>query len=195
LEKNVQKKHSHRVRLGFIGQVLPRKGVHVFLRAFGMYDWRGEAELHLYGDAMVKPEYWQELQNIEYSNPDAVYFHGVFPHQNLGKIFANLDVLVVPSLWHENNPRVIQEAFACGTPVIASNVGGIVEYVQHNVNGLLFQRGDSDDLRFQMNRVVKEPALLTRLRSHIPKVKSIGEEVKEFEMIYRELLSQEEVAV
>ena len=69
-------------------------------------------------------------------------------------MLSQIDILVVPSRWHENNPRVIQEAFASKTPVIAANVGGIVEFMQHEFNGLLFERNDVADLARQLRLVI-----------------------------------------
>ena len=182
--RGYQKQPGERVRFGYIGQIIPTKGVHTLLEAFGSLDLDGQAELHLYGP-QSDPAYWEQLQGIPNRNADLTFFHGAFPHERLGEVFAGLDVLVVPSEWHENNPRVIQEAFASGTPVIASDVGGIAEYVQHGVNGLLFRRGESSDLRAQMQHLVANPAKIRELGAHVPKVKTIQEEMDEFEVIYQ----------
>jgi glycosyltransferase involved in cell wall biosynthesis len=84
---------------------------------------------------------------------------------------------------------VIQEAFAAKIPVITTNLGGMAEAVTHEVNGLLFERGDASDLARQMKRVVDEPGLLERLRAGIPEVKSVRAEVEELEKIYFNLLA------
>jgi glycosyltransferase involved in cell wall biosynthesis len=120
----------------------------------------------------------------------AIKFNGAFPHEHLGEILSQIDVLVVPSQWHENNPRVIQEAFASKTPVIASNVNGISEFIQHEINGLLFERNDVADLAHQLRRVITEPDLLEHLRAGIPRVKCIEEEVEELMEIYGELINR-----
>jgi len=182
-----EKQPGERLRFGYIGQMIPTKGVHTLLEAFGQLELNGQAELHLYGP-QSDSAYWQQLQHIENHNADLTFFHGAFRHEQLGEVLANLDVLVVPSEWHENNPRVIQEAFASKTPVIASDVGGIAEYVQHGINGLLFRRGDSRDLRAQMQLLVANPAKIRELSIHIPKVKTIQEEMDEFCQLYEQLL-------
>ena len=74
--------------------------------------------------------------------------------ESAGACSPRLDVLVVPSIWIENSPFVIKEAFAAGVPVVASNLGGMAELVQDGRNGLLFTAGDSADLR----RVLSEAA-------------------------------------
>lgn len=194
LDNQTRKIPGKHVRFGYIGQIIFTKGVHVLLTAFGGSDWGGKAELHLFGNTEIEPGYWQKLQRIDNRNPDAVSFHGSFPHEKLAEILAGLDVLVVPSLWHENNPRVIHEAFASKVPVIASNVGGIAEYVQHGVNGYLFQRGDSADLSAQIQQIVDNPAKIQHLVANLPVVKSIQEEMDELESIYRELLHRPEAS-
>lgn len=54
--------------------------------------------------------------------------------------------LVIPSIWYENFPRTIVEAFGCGLPVIASRIGALADIVQDGVTGLLFNPGDAEDL-------------------------------------------------
>jgi glycosyltransferase involved in cell wall biosynthesis len=104
-------------------------------------------------------------------------------------VLSEIDVIVVPSLWYENAPLVIQEAFATKTPVITTNLGGMAEAVDHGINGLLFERGDVADLARQLRRIVNEPELLDGLRAHIPTVKTIDEEVTELEANYRDLIA------
>ena len=55
---------------------------------------------------------------------------------------AEIDWVVVPSIWWENSPLVIQEAFLHGRPVICSDIGGMAEKVRHGVDGLHFRVGD-----------------------------------------------------
>jgi glycosyltransferase involved in cell wall biosynthesis len=190
LEGKAKKTNSSRVRFGYIGQFIYTKGVDVLVTAFGKQDWQGRAELHLFGYQTSDPGngYWQRLQSIENHNLQFTYYQGAFPYEKLGDILAGIDVLVVPSIWYENNPRVIQEAFAGRTPVIASDVGGIAEYVKHGVNGYLFRRGDSDSLASVMQQIVENPELLQQLAAHLPEVKRMETELDEIEALYQELL-------
>jgi glycosyltransferase involved in cell wall biosynthesis len=72
--------------------------------------------------------------------------------------------------------------------VIASNVGGIAEYVTHKVNGYLFERGSSIDLGQVLQEVVNDISQLEQVRANIPNVKSIYNEVDEIEKIYHQML-------
>ena len=98
-------------------------------------------------------------------------------------------MLIVPSLWHENNPRVIQEAYAGKTPVIASDVGGISEYVEHGSNGFLFKRGDASDLSLLISQIMDDPSQIGQLSANLPEVKSMQQEMDEIEAIYQQLIT------
>jgi hypothetical protein len=67
------------------------------------------------------------------------------------------DAIVVPSVWVENSPLVIHEAQQARVPVITADVGGMAEYVHHEVNGLLFEHRSMAALAEQMQRLVDEP--------------------------------------
>ena len=97
--------------------------------------------------------------------------------------------MVVPSLWYDF-PLVIREAFASDTPVIATDLGGMAEAVEQEVNGLLFERDNVEDLARQLQRIIDEPKLLEHLRVGLPPVKSIAEEVGELQTIYDSLMAK-----
>lgn len=69
-------------------------------------------------------------------------------------MFSNVDCIVVPSIWGENSPLVIHEAQSCKIPVITAEFGGMKEYVQHNVNGLLFKHRCANSLAEQLKFAV-----------------------------------------
>ena len=68
-------------------------------------------------------------------------------------VLHDVDVLVVPSMWIENAPFIIREAFAAGVPVIASDLGGMAEMVRDGVDGLLFPPGDARSLAACLRRL------------------------------------------
>ncbi len=185
------RKQNGMITVGYIGQIVHLKGVHVLVSAFVNTEVHENMQLVIHGRTDKAPEYMAELNDIIKGKPDILIgFPGEFPHEQLGRVLSTIDVLVVPSLWTENNPRVIQEAFASKTPVIASNVGGISEFIQHEMNGLLFERGDVNDLARQLQRLIDEPGLLEKLKVGIPKVKTIEDEVEQFEHIYQALITK-----
>ncbi len=178
------------IRFGYIGQISPQKGVYELVAAFIKGDFDDNVELHVYGNQNQNPEYMQRINRLLTHQSSNVTFHGAFPPDRLGEVLAQIDVLVVPSSWWENNPRVIQEAFASKTPVIASDVTGIAEFVTHEVNGLLFERGSVTDLTQQLRRVAQDPSLLTQLQAGITPVKTIEQEMAELIAVYERLLGK-----
>ncbi|CAG0981351.1 Alpha-D-kanosaminyltransferase [Anaerolineae bacterium] len=186
LAKIADKKPSELIRFGYMGQIIPIKGVHVVLQAFVNTKADAKASLSIFGDLHKDPAYAQQLQRIA-SGHSNIHFEGAFTHERLGDVLSQLDMVIVPSLWSENNPLVIQEAFAAKVPVIATALRGLSEFVQSETNGLLFNLGDIDDLARQLLRVINEPGLLERLGAGISAVKDIAESVTELLTVYREL--------
>lgn len=83
--------------------------------------------------------------------------------------------LIVPSIWYENFPRTIVEAFACGLPVIASRIGALQELIVHGETGLLFEAGNSSDLLEKMEWAKSNPH----------EMKKMGDAAKaEYERLY-----------
>src|SRR5439155_26694905 len=120
--------------------------------------------------------------------PPNVRFMGRIENAALPAAFAELDLLIVPSLWFENSPLTIHEAFLAGVPVLTADRGGMAELVEDGKSGLHFHMGDADDLRRQLLRVVREPGLLESLRLEPPRVKTIEEDAAAMEERYGLLL-------
>jgi glycosyltransferase involved in cell wall biosynthesis len=87
---------------------------------------------------------------------------------------------------------VILEAFAAGVPVIATDLGGMSEFVKHEENGLLFELEDVEDLARQLRRLGEEPGLTEKLRAGIGPVKTVQDDVDKLEALYNTLLSRKE---
>ena len=145
-------------------------------------------QLILHGRISKGTPYERELLKIGRSDP-TITFAGPYPNTEVGQVLNGLDVTVVPSVWYENRPAVILEAFATGTPVIAARIGGITELVQHGQNGLLFEVGSEAELAEQLQRLLDEPDLLAKLRDGIQPVPTVEDEVATLVSLYRELLS------
>lgn len=183
------KRPSQRLRIGFIGQLIEAKGVHLLLQAVALLQERygDQIEVLIYGNPKNAIEYSDYLFTLATDRTN-IQFRGVYAHQESGAVFAEIDVLVVPSLWYDF-PLIIHEAFAANTPVIATNLAGMAEAVEHEVNGLLFERGDVEGLALQLRRCLDEPTLLHRLQSGIKPVKTINQEINELEAIYHQVVS------
>jgi glycosyltransferase involved in cell wall biosynthesis len=87
----------------------------------------------------------------------------------------------------ENCPLVIQEALSADTPIIASNIGGIPEFIKDGINGLLFRPSDADDLRAKMQLLIDSPQTIDALRRNIRKPTGIEGNAVSIENIYLDL--------
>jgi glycosyltransferase involved in cell wall biosynthesis len=172
-----------RVRFGYVGTLVWHKGVHLLLEAARRLP-RERFEVLVFGDPQVFPEYTARLQALARGLP--VELAGGFPEQAAGEAYARFDVLVVPSLWPENAPLVISEAFLAGLPVVAARIGGMPELVVHQANGLLFEPFSVEGLASALGRLIEDPALLARLQAARTPVKSIEQDAREWEQVYRE---------
>ncbi len=175
------------LRVGFIGTLAPHKGCDLLIRAFKSLPEELEATLDIYGNLNRFRLFVEELRRLAGSD-ERINFPGPFQREKVGEVLSGLDVLVVPSRWYENQPGVIFEAFAAGIPVVATDVGGMSEFVKHEENGLLFEIDDAKDLAHQLRRLGEEPGLLKRLRAGIGPVKTVKENVDELEELYNTLL-------
>ncbi|MDQ3238487.1 MAG: glycosyltransferase, partial [Actinomycetota bacterium] len=175
------------VRFGFMGGLVRHKGVHNLVKAFRLNPRDMKAELKIYGDPERAPEYFSEIEDLAGDDP-RIIFPGAFEGAKVGEVLPEIDVLVVPSAWYENTPLVVYEAFASGTPVVATNLGGLSEVIEHGKNGLLFAVDDVEDMSTQLTRFLEEPDLISRLREGIEPVRTVAESADDLEQVYREVI-------
>lgn len=173
---------------GYIGVMDPVKGVHLLVEAFQQIP---NAELRLYGgetDYAAYPDRERFLNQIAHS--PHIHLMGRYENHEVGRILSEVDVVVVPSIWYENSPLVIREAYLAGRPVITANLGGMRELVEDEVTGLLFRPRDVEDLRHQVKRCLADPGLVRRLAHNLPAVKSIAEDAQAIEEEYATLCAR-----
>jgi glycosyltransferase involved in cell wall biosynthesis len=174
---------GRRVVFAYIGTLVEHKGVHILIEAFNRLG-PAAAELRIYGDLHVFPQYTARLQAL--ATHPAITFAGGFDNREAGRILTEVDALVVPSLWFENSPLTIHEALLAGVPVIASRLGGMAEYVEHGQTGLLFHPGDVEDLCAQLEWVLAHPQAFAAMPA--PRYASLDEHARELVALYQELL-------
>lgn len=174
-------------RLAYVGQLDPIKGVDLLVKAFKSQLPGSSAELRIHGDAKKNPGFASRLRALAEGSP-AVSFMGPFERSQVAEVYSAVDAVVVPSIWYENAPVVIAEALAAGKPVIASDLGSIRELVEHEVNGLLFERGNEQALEEAIRRFTRDAALRERLSRGARLLLSIDQEVSEILRLYRTLV-------
>ena len=173
------------VRFGFLGALIRDKGVHVLIDAFNRLP-AGCAELHIFGPA-ADPAYNEDLRRR--AQHPGIRWRGPVPHPERWAALAEVDVVVVPSIWYENSPLAIHEAHMAGVPVIGSATGGIPEHVRDSVDGRTFPAGDVDALAACLRGVVEDPESLARWERATIAPKTMEAHVLEIESIYREVVT------
>ncbi len=184
-----------RLRVLFAGAIAARKGIGVFLDAIDAY------RSHLAKTATTD----DRLRFIVYGHPvdgdlarclraraqadKALEYRGPYEPDDRGKVFADADVLVMPSLG-ENYPFVLREALYAGVPVIASNIAGVPEIVRHGKNGWLFPAGDAHALAKLFLKANAKPASLSRLQADGRAIKTVTDEALELEEHFLRLLTE-----
>ena len=142
------------IKLGFIGQIAPHKGIDILVDAFCRLP-RGKAELHVFGPEDQNPAYMADLKKS--ADDCAVLFRGTFPTNAMAAILSELDFVVVPSRWYENSPLILLYSLASHTPVIVSDVEGLTEFVEQGKNGYVFERGSVKDLERVLQAIITDP--------------------------------------
>jgi glycosyltransferase involved in cell wall biosynthesis len=174
---------------GFFGQLSELKGIFVFLEAIRRLPRpiRNSARFIVHGTSRNQQEdFKQQLVRRLSSLGNTVHYHGDYRQADLANLMRRVGWVVVPSIWWENSPLVIQEAFNHRRPVICSNIGGMAEKVEHRRNGLHFIAGDTLDLA-QLLEQACDPQLWIALRDQIEPPLSISRSVQELLAVYRDL--------
>lgn len=178
-------RQGNELRVGYVGTIAPHKGIHMLIDAMnGIDDPR--VSCRIWGDLSAFWEYTVGLWS-QITNPRTLLM-GSFDNDRITDVLGQLDLLVVPSLWFENSPLTIHEAAACGVPVLATDQGGLAEYVTPEVTGRLFQLGNMGDLRAKILSFLETP--MTSFDPSTLEIKSIEQDAKDTEQRYFRLLGR-----
>jgi glycosyltransferase involved in cell wall biosynthesis len=180
-----------RTTLGFFGQNTRFKGVDVLLRAMSILAEReSPAHLRLHGAnlEMQTPAFQHEIARLLEQTRANVTVVGRYEHGQLPRLMQPVDWVVVPSIWWENSPLVIQEAFAHRRPVICSDVGGMAEKVQDGVTGFHFRVGDPLSLADTIERAIGDNDIWSSMRARIAAPYEMERHVRKLSQLYDELI-------
>jgi glycosyltransferase involved in cell wall biosynthesis len=141
----------------YIGRLSSEKGVHTLLRA-----WRNVDDFPLKvagsGDSQGN------LVKFAVENDLPVEFLGFRSREEVLDIVRHAKFIVIPSEWYEGFPMVALEAYACGTPIVASRIGSLAEIVKEGHTGLAFEPGNDGDLSDKIRFLLRNPDLLAEYR-------------------------------
>jgi glycosyltransferase involved in cell wall biosynthesis len=171
----------------FVGRLSVEKGLGVMLDAWRKLDHKMPLKILGNGPmADLVTEAVQEMPEIEWLGRKSL--------EEVYEIVGNAACLVFPSEWFETFGRVAIEAFAKGTPVVASNIGAISELVDHEKTGLLFQASNSTDLAMKIDWLLAHPQELSQMRhsarAEFLKKYSADQNCKQLIEIYQSILNK-----
>lgn len=141
----------------FVGRLSQEKGIDLLLETWR--SMRRPLKLKIIGDGPCLPK----VQQAADQDPRIE----VAGHLSLDQVcdeVGKASFLVMPSVWYETFGRTIIEAYAAGTPVIATDMGAMREIVVDGVTGLKFKRADANDLREKIDDLLADPARLQKMR-------------------------------
>ena len=141
----------------FVGRLSPEKGLDTLIKAWNTLGSR--LRLKIVGDGPLAA-----TVRAAVAGNGAIEWLGNRPLDEVYQVIGKAFCLVLPSQFYEGFPRVVVEAFAKGTPVIASNLGAMAEVVAHERTGLHFIPGDPVDLADQIQRVLGNPQEQVQMR-------------------------------
>jgi glycosyltransferase involved in cell wall biosynthesis len=152
------------LKVVFIGRIQPEKGVDLLIEAAKGFS-AGELIVDLYGKVEDSEFYRRSMDAL--ATVEAVSFRGQLNREVVVDTLSRYDIVCVPSTVSEMSSLVIQEAFAAGTPVLASRGHGNIEQISDGHNGLLFDFKSSKDLRTKLEILMRTPGLLQKLKANV----------------------------
>jgi len=173
------------LRLGFVGRIDHAKGLHVLLKAMQKVGTEGKVELHIHGDA-TKPQdrsAWEAaLQQLGFA--PWLYLHGKFERDQAARVYAALDVVVLPAIYLEVYGLVVAEALSAGRPVLSTRCGGPEDQIEDGVNGWLVNPNDSAELGKRIQHLAATPSIVATVALNCEVKKTHVQYLDEMEKIF-----------
>lgn len=168
--------HQTEVKLLYVGRINEEKGIHIALESLNyLINSMGIKNLCLDIAGSRDNDYINKLKKmcIDSGIEKHVNFMGKVPYEKIHTVYREHHIAVVPSIWKEPSGSVVLEAMAQGLPVVASNTGGIPEFIEHGKTGMLIPPGDSKKLAETIRELMNNHFLYKKISTQgIEKVKS-----------------------
>jgi len=150
---------SSKITFGYVGSILKTKGVHVIIDAVHRLEkYKDRFQVFIFGGG--DELYISQLR--EKASGSNIEFKGRYSPGEIQKVLSSIDVAIVPSIWEDCAPIVLNELRLSKTPIIASRIGGIPEAVEHGVNGFLFEPGNAEELAHYMKYFIENPQEISK---------------------------------
>jgi glycosyltransferase involved in cell wall biosynthesis len=168
---------------GYIGTMLPGKGVDVLARAFAAAPGPS-ARLELVGPMAGEPAFREELEWIAGRDP-RIRLRGPVPAAEIPSVLAGFDVLTLPTRLPETFSLALHEGFAAGLPALVSDLGHPAGVVRGAGCGLVLPDGDVAAWTAAIAGIVADPARLETWRARLPLPARVEEETFLYSQLYR----------
>lgn len=165
---------------GFFGQISRLKGIAVLFEAAELLakDGISNIRIDVHGDASSQPpEFRRDFEERLAKAPVNIRYCGPYDNARVHRLMRSVHAVLIPSIWWENSPLVIQEALLNRRPVICSDIGGMAEKVRSGADGFHFHAGRGWSLAALLKRLAKEPHRLARLRDSLAVPPTVAETV------------------
>ena len=180
------------LRLGYFGRLDPDYRAStssstpcVHGRRMPRCSWRSTA----YANPAARPIRRQPSNTpARQKDPRVVFLPALPPSEAVGETMRRCDLVVVPSRWLETGPLVVLEAFAAGTPVLGTRLGGIAELVNDQIDGLLMSPQDPGAWASAIAALAAAPERVARLRTGIIPPRTMDDVARDMAGLYQTLL-------
>ena len=153
-EKQFIPHYNHDGYFIYLGRLSEEKGILTLVDAMKGVT-RGK--LIIIGTGPIEGQIISKVASLGLKNIELVGFQ---TGDALNNYISNAMFSIMPSEWYENGPISLLESFACGKPVIGSDMGGIPEHISHGKDGLIFEAKNFKDLANKINTLLNDPDLL-----------------------------------
>jgi glycosyltransferase involved in cell wall biosynthesis len=178
--------------VGFFGQISRLKGIDVVLDAAALLEQAGLRGLRIdiHGDHSGQPAAFRDAFEQRLARlPPNVRFRGPYDNRRVHALMAGVDAVLVPSIWWENSPLVIQEALLARRPVLCSDLGGMAEKVRDGLDGFHFEAGSAWSLATLLQALAAAPQRLAALQATLARPPSLADTAAATLRLYRRLLA------
>lgn len=176
----------------FFGQISRLKGIDVLFDAAALLEAEGATgfRIEVHGDYSGQPPEFRAAFEKRLANTPANLRHcGPYDYARVHGLMRAAHAVLVPSIWWENSPLVIQEALLNRRPVVCSDIGGMAEKVRDGLDGFHFQAGNAHSLASLLKRLAAEPERLAALQGTMAAPPSLEATSRATRRLYRRLLA------
>jgi glycosyltransferase involved in cell wall biosynthesis len=176
------------LRIGFFGQISALKGIDVIFDAassLAAEDFTG-VSFEIFGDYRGQPPEFQEafLSRLGSAGHN-FHFNGPYDRERVNRLMQSVHAVLVPSVWWENSPVVIQEALRNRRPVICSDIGGMAEKVRDGIDGFHFPAGNAMALTSLLRGLAENREPLTNLAARMSGRPALEARLEDYLEVYQ----------